>query len=87
MGNFPYFWGLGRGFRPLIQPDFCAQFVGGASFIDLRESEGLSFKVKLARMKFIIILKVDDIGPNELSAMVLKYINYTFHMYRLYGDA
>ena len=86
MGNFPI-PALKSGLSCLIKPDFSAKLVHQTPFINLGESECLCFKVQLARMKFIIILKVDYIGPNKLTAMFLKYINNTFHMYRLYGDA
>jgi len=30
---------------------------------------------------------VDHVGPNQFAAAVLKYINNTFHEYRLCGEA
>jgi hypothetical protein len=38
-------------------------------------------------MEFIIVLEVNDVSPNKLAATIFKDINYTFHVYRLFGDA
>jgi hypothetical protein len=82
-GKTPYFINI----RLIIKSYFGAELLCHAAFIYLRKSEGLNFEVQLTWMEFLVISKVDDIGPNQFFTPVFENIYYTFHFYRLYKSA